>query len=278
MVMRINKKIKRLLFYFFIFVTLLLLSSLLYLFFTSSKMYIQKVTVVPDDYSARLSQVVDGILKEDRWYIIPSSHTTFVPKSKMAEAIYTRYPEINKVTVTHKGFQGLEVKAEFRVPLFRLDNGLAVDTDGVVYLEPKDTSALPLLSVKVTLPNKDKLRSISQFSEKIATTLSKVTTINIDENSDVIYSIANIQGKSFITTSLNDDTEALWSTLVSAITTNPLAQTLETSKESLLYIDLRFGNKVFYKFGKYESMATTSPLSVTATTTNDTRILAEPNR
>jgi hypothetical protein len=238
------------------------------------------VTIVPDDYSVRFKQSITPILNDKRWYMIPASHSAFVPESSIISKIKKDYPEINSVTVTHKGVQGLEVTGTLRTPLFRLDNGLAIDTDGIVYQEPKDTSKLALMTVKVTLPSKATLAGIASFAKKVETTLKKVSSITIDENSDVIYYLENSPNKSYITTSLKDDTETLWSTFVSAITTEPLATSIEQSKDSLLYVDLRFGNKVFYKFGKYESIATSTPESIIATTTSnyDSRILAKPNR
>ena len=278
--MRINKKIKRLLYYFFVLALLCLGLFIVYVFFTHQKMYVAKILVTPEDYTIRFTQIIDPVLKNKRWYVIPSAHTAFIPKGALTKAIHKQYPEIKTVTISHKGLQTIEVDTTLRTALFRLDNGLAVDDEGVVYQEPKDISSLPLLNVKVTLPTKDKLLNISSFSNKIATTLNNVTTIEIDENGDISYFLADTRANAYVITSLKDNTETLWSTLVSAITTDPLASTLTVSKNSLLYIDLRFGNKVFYKFGKYESIASTTPESIIATTTSsyDTRILAEPNR
>ena len=114
--------------------------------------------------------------------------------------------------------------------------------------------------------------------KKLTTSLSTVNSILIDENSDIHYNLEN--NRSYIISTLKDDTEVLWSTFISAITTNPLATTLNTSKNTLLYIDLRFGNKVFYKFGKSGSIATSTETNINQATTtqNDTRILAKPNR
>jgi hypothetical protein len=135
---------------------------------------------------------------------------------------------------------------------------------------------LPILSVKITLPSKKELTNISTFAKKVSTALNQVERIGIDENGDVTYGFSN--SNAYIITALKDDTDMVWSTLISAITTDPLASTLSTSKKTLLYIDLRYGNKVFYKFGKYGSIATSTRDTLATSTPYDTRILAKPNR
>lgn len=276
--MRLNKKVKRLLRYFFIFVAAIVILYLIYIFFSSKNMYINKIVISPEEYTLRINDVVEPILKEKRFYLVPANHTAFIPRSNLIKAVETNYPEIKTVEVKHKNLQTIEIKYSLRTPLFRLSNGLAVDTDGVVYQEPKDTSMLKELILKVNLPSKEKLESISTFAKKLETTLMQVKSITIDENSDVSYIF--LENNSYVITNLKDDTDILWSTLISAVTTDPLENTLNLSKKSLLYIDLRFGNKVFYKFGKSGSMSTTTNETNISTTTSlyDTRILAKPNR
>lgn len=276
--MRLNKKIKRLLRYFFIFIIVLIFLFLTYVFFTNKNMYINKIIILPEDYTIRITDVTNPLLKEKHFYLIPTSHTVFIPKSNIMKQIQTNYPEIKTVDITHKGLTTIEIDYVLRTPLFRLDNGLAVDTEGVVYQEPKDINNLPILTLKVNLPNKEKLKDISLFSKKLKTTLNEVREIIVDENYDVSYLFS--QSNSYIITTLKDDTDILWSTLISAITTDPLLSTLNSSKKSLRYIDLRFGNKVFYKFGKSGSISSTTKESTISTTTTyyDTRILAKPNR
>jgi hypothetical protein len=40
----------------------------------------------------------------------------------------------------------------------------------------------------------------------------------------------------------------VWSTLVSAIDTDPLKSKLSENRNGLQYLDVRYGNKVFYRF------------------------------
>ena len=44
------------------------------------------------------------------------------------------------------------------------------------------------------------------------------------------------------------DQKKVWSTLVSALDTDPLKTKLATDKGKLEYLDVRYGNKVFYRF------------------------------
>jgi hypothetical protein len=58
---------------------------------------------------------------------------------------------------------------------------------------------------------------------------------------------------------VNSDYSKLIENLQSAITTEPLQSDLKNRINSLSYIDLRFGNKIFYKFDNKETNAETEP-------------------
>ena len=58
------------------------------------------------------------------------------------------------------------------------------------------------------------------------------------------------QIKSYICVGLDSDFEKLAENLQAALMTEPLQSDFKNKFSSLLYIDLRFGNKVYYKFNE----------------------------
>jgi hypothetical protein len=67
----------------------------------------------------------------------------------------------------------------------------------------------------------------------------------------------------------NPDFKKVWSNLVSALDTDPLKTKMSQGKNNLMYVDLRFGNKVFYKFTNVSTagIIDSSYATTTATTT-----------
>jgi hypothetical protein len=88
--------------------------------------------------------------------------------------------------------------------------------------------------------------NFASLIEKIQPVLFPVRAVLLDKEGDVTF--FNENGSSFIKFSSASDSDKVWSNLVSAIDTEPLKGKLEKNKTDLLYLDIRFGNKVFYKF------------------------------
>ncbi len=72
-------------------------------------------------------------------------------------------------------------------------------------------------------------------------------TGEIEENGDMKIFLKNTKD-AYIYVNTKDDADYVWITFVSAIDGEPLKSSINKSFEDLNYIDLRFGNKVFYKF------------------------------
>ena len=73
-----------------------------------------------------------------------------------------------------------------------------------------------------------------------------VHMILVDTNGDIF--LKDTDDKYTLKVVLSADFNKTWSTLVSAIDTDPLKSKLLNNKNNLEYLDARFGNKVFYKF------------------------------
>lgn len=86
------------------------------------------------------------------------------------------------------------------------------------------------------------LRLVSQNLEFASSSI-------IEENGDQKIYIKDTKNDSgYIYVNTKDDPEFVWNTFASAILADPIKSKLEKELLNLEYIDLRFGNKVFFKF------------------------------
>ena len=70
-----------------------------------------------------------------------------------------------------------------------------------------------------------------------------------DEDATIYLSYKeNILNNPKIIFKINDNSDKLIENLQAAVTTEPLLSKLKNNYSGLLYIDLRYGNKVYYKF------------------------------
>ncbi len=79
--------------------------------------------------------------------------------------------------------------------------------------------------------------------------LNFASSSEIYENLDMkIYIKGSDEDTGYIYVNTKDNANYVWVTFISAIDTEPLKSKLEKNLKNLEYIDLRFSNKVFYKF------------------------------
>ena len=94
---------------------------------------------------------------------------------------------------------------------------------------------------------------ISSFVENLKKINLKPAGLYIQDNGDIdVYLSSDITppGGPKIMVNIDSDFEKVIENLQSAITTDPLMSDFKNKYSSLNYIDLRFGNKVYYKFGQ----------------------------
>ena len=91
-----------------------------------------------------------------------------------------------------------------------------------------------------------KLVDLDILMKKINTVIFVVSKIDIDSYGDI--SLYDTRGISKVMIAPDADIARIWSDLVSAVDTEPLKSKLQKNKDALEYLDIRFGDKVFYKF------------------------------
>lgn len=261
-----------------------LVSSLVYFYFATELFMVTRYQLegVPLNYTEQIEKKIQNSLSEKRFKIFPRNRIFTISEARVRSVVSEVLPDTKGVSVRIRGLHTLVVEVESFTPLFKINETQAVTVDGFVYTALTSLEQYPLLITasttemvtikgatftKVVGLDKKDLASYSLLVQKINSIIFIVSKIMIDEFGDVTF--YDERGVSMIKFSRFSDVEKVWSTLLSAIDTEPLRLKLIKHKNELLYIDVRFGNKVFYKFTNDEktviiqSHATTSYATTT---------------
>lgn len=240
------------------------------------------ITGIPQEYEGRVQEKLHDLASQRLYGFIPKNKILTPPRQAMRTVIISTLPTVNHITIYPTGLHTLHITATSFSPSFKLADGRAVTQDGYVYTEVQELSAYPTLELgtsstvfteeKVSGINYTKLvlqdatstaevlRELKEVLPKIEAVLFPVDTITLGSYQELILS--NKAQKHTLKISRDMNLETVWSTVISAIDTEPLKSLLQTKKKDLEYIDMRFGSKVFYKFTN-----TAVPTIINASTT-----------
>ncbi len=235
----------------FLYLTsILLIIGIFYTYFRTGflKIHSYEFIGVERQYRELLQDKFVVFSKQKIYKILPGNRIIGFNYKNMKNEILSVLPNASNISIQPKSLHTLKVEVTYYAPLFKLDDAHAITKDGLIYEEINDISKLPLLSFATTTKlTPEILASISGLVSKVSATIFEVKSISIDEFKD-IHLIGDNFGRSEVIFSATSDTKKVWSNLVSAIDTDPLKSNLENNKDSLEYLDVRFGNKVFFKF------------------------------
>jgi hypothetical protein len=240
---------------------------------------------VPDMYKDLVNTNLTAISSQKIIKVIPGNRVFSYHCNQIKQSIVGVLPNTMKITLMPVGLHTIRVKVIPYKPFFKIDDTHGITKDGVIYSEFKDMSTLitlslatssvrqelnndGIISVSVAGIDETKLGSISSLINKINSLVFLVKKIDIDSYGDI--SLFDGSGKSKIVFAGTQDTEKVWSNLLSAIDTDPLKEKLTTYKDKLEYLDARFGNKVFYKFTNDTKTTIIKNYATTTTSTTTT--------
>ncbi len=243
---------------------LVALAALFYICFRTSTFSITDYDLVgiPDGNKTEIKNGLEEIAHNTFYKVLPSNRIFSYRGLKIKSLITKILPNTESVSIIPVGLHTLRITVTEYNPLFKIDNKHAVTKDGIIYEELKDISSLPTIEIAssttktinndgvvATVLNGDPkalLSKISDFIEKINSVIFIVTKVKVNEYGDITF--FDERGVSEVIISNDSDSKKVWSNIVSAIDTDPLKSKLNSNKDDLVYLDTRFGNKVFYKF------------------------------
>lgn len=232
-----------------ILIALLGISIFLWLYLGTSLFRIYEYTLsgVDPDRASRLEETFRSFEHEPVLGFLPGNTTITFHRKAMARVIREQLPNVENAVVVVSGIHTISVEVSSHKAVFKKSDIEGITKDGYVYTEINDIRALPtLLVASSSYLESTLLSTLLAIYPKVDTAIFPVKTIYVDENRDI--HIKGGDSMSEVIVDGNADVDKTWSTMVSAIDTEPLKSMLRNQKESLQYLDTRFGNKVFYKF------------------------------
>lgn len=223
------------------------------------------------------TKVIEDIVKNEisghYLWLFPKTNFLIYPKYKIKKELNSKFKRFENLSIKVKDFKSLEVNvSEYEgkylwcgvvVPIlnsninqkcyFLDDSGYIFDEapyfSGNVFFKFYGDDIVnkenPLGSYFI----KDKFVKIIEFKNTIEKMNLKPNALWLDNDREANFSLSNepMIGPRIIF-KIDEDYQKLAENLQAAISTEPLQTELKTKLSSLLYIDLRFGNKVYYKF------------------------------
>ena len=220
---------------------------------------------VPENEMGELKVQIQILSDQKVFYFLPGNRIISYNRAKIKDLIFKKFSNTAEIKIYPYGLHTMKIVVTSYVPLFRINDKEAITKEGVVYKEENNIFDLPKLEVSSTTKiTPEILVPLAKIVPQINAVLYPVKNIVIDEYGDI--RLLDGDRKSAVILLANNDIEKVWSNIISAIDTEPLKSKLEKNPEDLLYLDTRFGNKVFYKFTPLDNYKTNSPPLVGSTT------------
>ena len=234
------------------------------------------------------TKMIEDVVKEkiagNYLYFFPKTNFLLYPKGEIIKELTNKFTRLKNISLSIKNFQTLDISVAERMTLYTYcgdapaeadlsissDNTVPtqkcyfLDQDGYIFDEAPYFSGEVYLKFYGTVNNGDPLNipSGSYFYQSIFSklisfkdTLEKIgvkpAAFYVQDNGDIeVYLSSSVKSQlgPKIILKTDSDFDQVAENLQSVLTTEPFQSDFKNKYSSLLYIDLRFGNKVYYKF------------------------------
>ncbi|MEI7810313.1 MAG: hypothetical protein WCI41_02015 [bacterium] len=223
---------------------------------------------------------IENIVKENLngnyLLILPKTNFLIYPKNNIFKELSSKYKRLKSISINVRNFNTLEISVkEYEGKyLYCGENVLSIDTsteskcyfvdsDGYVFDQAPFFSGDVYFKFFGQIENTNNVPSgnyfnsnyfnnLSQFKESLEKLNFKPISMYVDNKTgevDVKLSTKGINlNNPHIMFKLDADYEKITENLETAVANEPLQTKLKNNYSSFSYIDLRFGNKVYYKF------------------------------
>src|SRR3989344_1401714 len=221
------------------------------------------------------TDMIEEIVKEkisgNYLYFFPKTNFIIYPQREIETELKDKFKRIKDISVNDKNIKTLNISLTERTALYTYCGNILpelndnkcyfVDDSGYIFDEAPYFSGGVYLKLygTVNLDEGDPFGSyffpvnfgkLILFKETLEKAGIKPAAFYIQDSGDIkmfLYSSISQMGPEIIFKT-DSDFEQLAENLQTVLTTEPLQSDLKNKYSSLLYIDLRFGNKVYYKF------------------------------
>lgn len=235
-----------------------------------SPLRVEKVVIFGTNIvsESEVSEVVNTLISGKYFFLIPKNNVFFYPKERLGNDLLSKfsrieavYPALDRgnilvVTVAERSPKYVWCGKENRRDTSTHEECYFMDKDGYIFIKSPDFSPNVFFRIygelaSTTEPIGARVFSLDEFT-RIMDFRSAVSSIGFSPKAVVSLKdgdyefILNNGGKILFNTK-NDFAKSA-DNIRLAVTSAPLFDELKTKPNKLLYIDVRFGNKVFYKF------------------------------
>lgn len=264
-ILRASKRLRKKRFlrkFTFLFLFLLLFSFSILSFFYLPYFKIKKISIGGNSTisSEKLTAEVLNYLEEKDLKIFPRDNILILSKDRLKEDILNRFSRIKEININKSFFDtlSLEVKERNNEAIFCLDDKREqcdfLDENGITFekapyfsagvflsfFDQRQGSSTPTWESNSQVISQEQFKKLIEFKNLVQEKNIKVSDITLKKEG--VYQLDTDEGWYILLNEQNESRlsfENLKSTLDSII---------KTKRGQLDYIDLRFGNKVFYKF------------------------------
>lgn len=220
-----------------------------------------------------IEDIIKNKISDHYLWLFPKTNFLIYPKRGILNELNNKLKRLKDISISINNFRILEISVSeyegkylwcgISLPdltnsanqkcYFLDDNGYIFDEapyfSGEVYFKFYGNGGLSNEIPIGTYFLKDKFVKIIEFKDAIQKLNLNSTAFWLDNDSEADFSISGepMTGPRIIF-KLDEDFGKLAENLQAAVSTEPLRTELKTKLSSLLYLDLRFGNKVYYKF------------------------------
>lgn len=257
--------------FFGIFLISLIIGSIVFLRTRAVQIYSINVSGNQIIDSDLIVADVQKSLSGKYFFLIPKTNIFFYPKNLVIKNLAKDFPRLNKINVSLVGKKNLEVGvteengvalwcgADNEVPdltsqCYFTDNfGKIIDIapyySGDVYLRFFGGTISQTNPLGSTFVDAQNFNNIINFANNIESLNLQISAVRLTSSGDDYFLIDLGGGKNaYIQFHDNDNYDILFSNLKAAIQKTSLVDQLKNDKTNLQYFDLRFTNKVYYKF------------------------------
>ena len=194
-------------------------------------------------------------------WLFPKDNIIYYSSSSIKNNLQVKFKRLDKISLTISKNKSLQVSVSEREPkytwcgpdptanpqtcYFMDENGYIFDVapyfSGSVYFKFYGSGDLG------SYFSATKFQQLVSFKEVLTKMGLKLTELDIADNGEVDIFLTSSSGPKIIF-NIDADFQNLAENLQAALTTEPLQTEFKTKYAKLQYIDLRFGNKVYYKF------------------------------
>jgi len=208
-----------------------------------------------------IKEVAEKELAGDYFFVFPKTNIFLYPKNKLEYALLNEFKRIKDVSFLVEDRKMLRMVVSERTPKYLWCDGIVMspsvpencyfmDEGGFIFDEAPYFSGEVYFKFYGTASLLEKsFENLISFKKTLEGMGLRPAVLSIQENRDVRIFLSTSTGPEIIF-KVDSDFQKVTENLEAALTTEPLQSDFKNKYSSLLYIDLRFGNKVYFKFNE----------------------------